>query len=457
VTQRSVEEARQRQSAGGRVPPHNLDAEESLLGAMMLSQAALSEGLEIVGADDFYKPAHAHVFGAMAKLYGANEPVDALTITAELRRVDLLDAIGGTDKLLDFQQRTPAISNAAAYARIIKDHALLRRMIGVAGEIADIGYDLPDDVATTLDRAEALLFEVANTTRRRAAASRISDLLGGWLDDMEHRFANDLDFSGTPTGWFDLDHLLLGLQGGQLITLAGRPGMGKSQWAGSLAMNVAAEGRPALFFSLEMSRHELMGRFMAAAAKVDLTRIRSGRTVENDWPRISNAAGRLADMPMFLVDDAMATLLSIRGEARRTLASQGSLGVVIVDYVQLINAASRAENRQVEVAEMTRGLKRMALELDVPVVALAQLNRNLEYRKDKRPQLADLRESGAIENDSDVVLMLYRDEYYDPDSDDNGVAEVIVAKQRNGPLGTVRLGYLPMYGIFANLAHGGGL
>jgi replicative DNA helicase len=439
----------------GRVPPHNLQAEESLLGAMLLTPEAAVAGLEAATADAFYKPTYGHVFAAMARVYGRSEPVDVTTVADELSRDGLLEAVGGQVGLASLQAAAGTTTNVARYAKIVTEHNTLRRLIGIAGEIAELGYDMPDDVAATLDAAEGLLFGLANFERRRRAAT-LREGLSSWLDALEQRFESG-ELAGVPTGWLDLDELLLGLHGGQLVTVGARPSMGKSALLGNLTASAALAGRPTLFVSLEMTQHELVGRFVTAEAQVDAQRIRRGGLLDSDWARINNSLGRLADLPVHILDDPGATVLTIRSEARR-LASAGGLGLIVVDYTQLLDPAKqgRSENRQVEVAENTRGLKKMALDLAVPVVAAAQLSRSCEMRADKRPTLADLRETGELEQSSDVVLFLYRDDYYRPDSTDKGIAEVIVAKQRNGPRGTVKLAWLEQYGRFANIARAAG-
>lgn len=439
-----------------RIPPHNLQAEESLLGAMLLTQEAAAAGLEGTTADAFYKPTHGHVFAAAARLYGRGEPVDVTTVADELARDGLLDGVGGMVGLASLQASAGSTSNVGRYARIVTEHRTLRRLIEVADEIRDLGYDMPDDVAAALDTAEGLLFGLANFERRRRAAT-LHEGLSGWLDALEARFESG-ELGGVPSGWPDLDDVLLGLHGGQLVTVGARPSMGKSALLGNLAASAALAGHPTLFVSLEMTQHELIGRFVSAEAQVDQQRIRRGKLLEADWARINNSLGRLAPLPVHILDDPGATVLTIRSEARR-LAASGGLGLIIVDYTQLLDSSTpgRHENRQVEVAENTRALKKMALDLAVPVVAAAQLSRSCEMRADKRPTLADLRETGELEQSSDVVLFLYRDDYYRADSPDRGTAELIIAKQRNGPRGTVRLAWLEQYGRFANMARAVGM
>jgi replicative DNA helicase len=440
------------QVVGGRVPPHNLEAEESLIGAMLLSRDAIAAGLERCGTDDFYKPAHAHIYDAIVSLYAKGQPVDPVTVADELRRTGLLEAVGDPSLLMSLQLNTPSTANAAHYARIVEEHALLRRLVSVAGEIAELGYSVPEDVTTVVDRAESMVFEVA---QRRVvdSTSSLRDLLAEALDHLEQVVESPGTVTGVPTGYADLDSQLAGLQKSNLVVVGARPAMGKTSFALGLIAHAAVHARvPVLLFSLEMSHLELTQRMLCSEAAVDASRMRTGHLYESDWPKISSAIGRLGEAPIFIDDNPRVTVMDIRAKARR-LKSREGLGLVVIDYLQLMTGHSgRAENRQVEVSEISRGLKVLARELEVPVVALSQLSRNLEMRQDKRPVLADLRESGSIEQDSDVVIFIYRDEVYNPDSPDRGTAEVIVAKHRNGPTGMSQLAFLPHYTRFGNVA-----
>jgi replicative DNA helicase len=446
-----------RRRASGRVPPHNLEAEESLLGAMLLSRDAITAAVEAhVETADFYKPAHGHIYEAIQSLHGQGEPADPVTVAEELRRAELLDNIGGRQALLQIQANTPASANAGHYARIVNELALLRRLIGVAGDIAEMGYDEHDDVTETLDRAEALVFEVAE---RRVSDSMVGirDSLQDTLDELEARYGDDSELIGMPTGYDEIDKKLHGLQRSNLVILAARPGMGKTSLALGLAKNVATEtGKPVVFFSMEMGALELTKRLLAMEAGVDATKLWTANLSEADWGKISHAVGRLAEAQLHIDDNPHCTVMEMRAKARRLRARHGDLGLVIVDYIQLMTPSSstrRAENRQVEVSEISRGLKILARELECPVIALSQLNRQLEYRQDKRPMLADLRESGGLEQDADVVAFIYRDEVYNPESDDRALAEIIIAKHRNGPTGTARLVFRPERAEFVNMAH----
>ena len=437
-----------------RVPPHNLEAEESLLGAMLLSRDAIADAIEIVTAENFYRPAHAHIFEAIMSLYSAGEPADPVTVGDELARAELLDHIGGLAALTTLQATTPATSNAGTYARIIQEHATLRRLIGVAGEIAEIGYGRPDDVIKAVDEAESMMYQVA---QGRVADSLVDmrSLLDLNLDRLEQLYERGERITGTPSGYADLDDLLSGLQPNSLVIVGARPAMGKTSFALGMAANAAIEsGRPVLVFSLEMSQLELSQRMLCAESRVDSKNMRDGKLSESDWKKISNGVGRLAEAPIWIDDNPNLTIMEIRAKARRLKSRVGDLGMVVIDYLQLMTGRSSAENRQVEVSEISRGLKILARELETPVVGLSQLSRNLEMRQDKRPMLADLRESGSIEQDADVVMFIYRDEVYNPETSDIGTAEIIVAKHRNGPTGVVRLAFLPHYTRFANMARG---
>jgi replicative DNA helicase len=444
-----------RPAVSARVPPNNIAAEESLLGAMLLSKDAIAAATEVgVTGDDFYKPAHGHIFDAVCGLYSRGEPVDPVTVAEVLRRRELLDAIGGTAVLVTLQASTPATTSAARYAKIVEEHALLRRLIGVAGEIAESAYGVPDDVEDALDRAESLVYQVAQH-RVTDSMARIGSLLDENLNRLEALYERGEAITGIPTGYTDLDEILAGLQPSNLVVVGARPAMGKTSFGLGMATHAAVEAnQPVLVFSLEMSQLELSQRILCAEARVDSAKVRTGKLSQADWAKIAHAAGRLADAPIYIDDNANVTVMDIRAKARRLRSQLGNLGMVVIDYIQLMSGRSGAESRQVEVSEISRNLKILAREIETPVVALAQLNRQLEQRADKRPMLSDLRESGSLEQDADIVLFLYRDEVYNPDSQDRGTAEVAVAKHRNGPVGKVRLAWLDHYTKFANMARG---
>ncbi|MEM9711614.1 MAG: replicative DNA helicase [Actinomycetota bacterium] len=442
----------------GRVPPHNLEAEESLLGAMLLSPSAVATSLERLSSADFYKPTHAHVFDAMQALYLAGSPLDPVTVADELGRLGTLDQVGGVESLLRLQQLTPATSNAGRYAGIIEEHALLRRLIAVSGEIAEMGYGMPEDVTKALDEAESMVFSVAER-RVRDTIAPLQELLLSNLDRLEQLYDKGDAITGVPSGYRDLDELLSGLQPNALVVVGARPAMGKTAFGLGMASHAAMHADKAvLYCSLEMGHLELTQRLLASEARVDSSRLRNGRLGAEDWPKITKAVGKLGDAKLWIDDDPALTVMAIRAKARRLKSRVGNLGLVIVDYLQLMSGSGSrsAESRQVEVSEISRGLKILARELECPVVALSQLSRALEQRSgdNKRPMLSDLRESGSIEQDADVVMFLYRDEVYNPESPDAGMAEVIVAKHRNGPTDTVKLAWLQNYTLFKDMATG---
>ena len=377
----ALDDVRRSRAAGARVPPHDLAAEASLLGAMLLSANAIGAAAEVrLTAADFYKPAHGHIFDAIEALYHRGEPADPVTVADDLRRDGLLEAIGGPATLISLQTGTPAISNAGRYARIVEEHALLRRLIGVAAEVAELGYSMPDDVAAAVDRAETLVFDV-NQRRIADDLMPVRDLLTAALDKLEALYERGEAVTGVPTGYNDLDHRLAGLQPNNLIVVGARPGMGKTSLAlGMLAHAAMEAGVPSLLFSLEMGRDEITQRLLCSEARVDASKLRTGNFDDRDWGRSPRAVGRLAEAPIFIDDNPNITVMDIRAKARRLKAREG-LGLIIIDYLQLMSGRQRAESRQVEVSEMSRSLKILARELQTPVVALSQLSRQLESRQ----------------------------------------------------------------------------
>ncbi len=436
---------------GGRRPPHDLHAEASLLGAMLLSRDAVAVASEWLTTSDFYKPAHGHIFDAITTLSASGEPVDVVTVSSALEQVGILADIGGRNVLLGLVADVPATTSAVRYARDIADCAALRRLIAVAGELAEMGYDGRHDVRQALDRAEARVFELTQRNVTDSAAF-IGSLLDPALDRLEQLYEKGDAITGLASGFVDLDDLTSGLQPGALYVLGARPAMGKTSLALNIATSVALRKVPTLVFSLEMGQMELSMRILCSEAQVDSKRLRNGQLVEKDWERIAHASGRLANIPLCIDDNPDLTIMELRAKARRFKARVNDLGLIVVDYLQLMTGRSSAENRQVEVAEISRGLKILARELQCPVIALSQLSRGLEGRGDKRPVLSDLRESGSLEQDSDVVMFAYRDEVYNAESPDRGTAELIIAKHRNGPTGSVRLAFLGQYTKFTNLA-----
>jgi replicative DNA helicase len=399
-------ESARRRGPGGRVPPHNLEAEESLLGAMMLSREAITAAVEAtLEAGDFYKPAHSAIYDAVFALHSRGEPVDPVTVAEELRRTSQLDQLGGRQMLMRIQAATPASANAAHYAQIVAELSMLRRLIETAGDIQEMAYSGDDAVDETLDRAEAAIFEVAEK-RVTDSLVQLYPALEQTMDQLEALYDRQSDIVGTATGYHDLDAILLGLQPSTLAIVAARPGQGKTSFALGLAQHVAIHGRkPVMFFSMEMGYLELTKRLLAAEARVPSRKLQTGRLGEQEWPRVNQAVGRLAEAPFFIDDNPHCTVMEMRAKARRIKARYGDLGLIVVDYLQLMTSHNkRVESRQVEVSELSRGLKILARELEAPVVCLSQLNRQLEYRQDKRPMLADLRESGCLTADTRVTL-----------------------------------------------------
>jgi replicative DNA helicase len=438
--------------AGDRIPPHDLIAEASLLGAMLLTKDALAAGAETCSPTDFYKLAHARVFEAILALDQRGEPADPTTVGDELRRRGELEAIGGIATLVSLQANTPSTANAERYGRIVRDHALMRALISVSGELSDLGFSRPPDVGVALDEAEAKLFTVAQREVTDSLATA-PELVHGFLDDLEAVMESPSDLLGLPTGLHDLDRLLLGLQPSTLNILAARPAMGKTALALGIAAHVVAAARkPVLFFSLEISQRELTQRLVATKARVDGQRLRTGHLSDAELTAVYAATDAISRWPLVVDHHPYSNVMEMRAKARRLRARQGELGLIVVDYLQLMHTAAKAERRDLELAEISRGLKLLARDLDVPVLALSQLSRNVEQRGDKRPVLADLRESGAIEADADVVVFLYRDEVYYPESADHSTAELIIGKHRSGPIGTARVAFIHGQASFANLA-----
>ena len=419
---------------------------------MLLSRDAVYAATEKLTVDAFYTPAHGHIFEAILNIVDQQEPVDPVTVSDELRRMNVLDQIGGPATLLTLQTACPSTSNAASYADIVERCYQLRRLIGVASEIADLGYTTPNEAPVVLDRAETMIYDVARANAKSADFD-MAEALSAALDDLERNQNRHGIITGTPSGFPELDEILGGFQPGTMTIIAARPSQGKSALALSLAHHAAIERQmPVLLFSLEMSNSELIQRLMSMDARVNSQRMRFGEMRDDDWQRIVQSVAHMKDAPIILDDSTDVTIGEIRGKARRAAQRFGGLSMVVVDYVQLMTGRQGAENRQLEVAEISRGLKLLSKEVNCPVVALAQLNRGVEQRMDKRPMLSDLRDSGSLEQDSDVVMFIYRDELYNPESPDRGTAEILIAKHRAGPIGMVRLAYLSHYTRFASMA-----
>ncbi|MDI6716423.1 MAG: replicative DNA helicase [Actinomycetota bacterium] len=437
-----------------KVLPHNIEAEQSLLGSMLISQDAISEILEILSADSFYTEAHRRIFETIVELYAKGEPADPIMLAEALSARGYLEQCGGKPYIHTLVSSVPSAANAKYYARIIERNATLRALIKVSTEIAALGYEAPEDVEELIDRAESLIFAIAHK-RLSEKFVHIKDLLKEGFEMVENLYEKKEQVTGIPTGFIDLDNILAGFHPGDLIIIAARPAMGKTALALNIATNIGLKNIPVAIFSLEMSRQQLAQRMMCSEARIDSHKLRTGHLGDEDWSKLSRAVGRLAEAPVFIDDTPSIGILEVRAKARRLFAKH-SPGIIIVDYLQLMQPHRRIENRQQEIAEISRGLKILAKELEVPVVALSQLSRAVEHRSDKRPQLSDLRESGSIEQDSDVVMFIHRNIYGHPDDIDSieerGLCEVIIAKHRNGPIGVVKLAFLEHFTKFVDLA-----
>jgi replicative DNA helicase len=420
------------------VPPQNLEAEESVLGAMLLSPGAIGAVSEILDASDFYRDSHAIIYRTALALYAKGEPVDAITLVDALEERGELDAIGGRVRVHELAALVPATANAAHYARIVRETATLRGLIRVGGEIARLGWERPGETQDLVDRAEQVMFELS----QQESFERITAL-----------YEAGAEITGVPSGYRDLDRVTSGFQPGNLIIIAARPSMGKSALALCMAANLGVRHEtPVALFTLEMSKAEVTQRLLCSEAKVESQRLRSGRLAADDWPRLVAAGDKLMKSPIYVDDTGSITMMELRSKARRLKSKEPNLGLIVVDYLQLMTSGGSTESRVQEVSQISRQLKVLARDLEIPIIALSQLSRAVEQRHDKRPILSDLRESGSIEQDADIVAFVYRDDYYNEDSDQQGLAELIVAKHRNGPTDAVKLSFLKRYAKFADLA-----
>ncbi|MEJ5300581.1 MAG: replicative DNA helicase [Thermodesulforhabdaceae bacterium] len=433
------------------IPPHSKEAEQSLLGGLLQDQDAVPGVLEILKGDDFFIPSHRKIFKAITELFGENQPIDLVTVAERLRTKGELESIGGATYLAQLTERVFSAEHAVTYAKIIADKAILRRLIETSGKIAGWCYENPESVDEVLDRAESSIFSLSEA-RIQSSYFPIESIVKENLLRIEALKNRQEIVTGVPSHFTDLDRLTAGFQKGDLIIIAGRPGMGKTAFALNIARNVAVESEiPVAFFSLEMSKEQIGMRLMCMEARVDSQKVRTGFISQEECARLM-ATGQVFMRTSLFVDDQPAiTPLELRAKARRIMAERG-LGIIIVDYLQLMRINERLERREQEISEISRSLKALAKELNIPVIALSQLNRKVEERHDKRPQLSDLRESGAIEQDADVIIFLYRDEVYNKDTNDKGIVEVLVRKQRNGPTGELKLSFIGSYTKFENLA-----
>jgi replicative DNA helicase len=427
----------------GKIPPQNLDAEMSLLGAVLIDEETLSDISEHVKAHDFYDKRHGLIYDAMMRLYEKRKPVDLLTLTEELKKKNDIETIGGSAYLTELTNYVPTAAHAEAYAELVQQKAIRRRLIKASSQISEMGFDEETSTQELLERAEAELFSVSDQSLKQDLVS-IESILTDSFDRMEELHRNKGQLRGIRTGYRDLDNMTAGLQRSDLIILAARPAMGKTTLVTNLAYNVATIAKqPVLFFSLEMSKEQLVDRMLADASGVDAWNIRTGNLSDDDFSKLSDAMGEMAEAPIFIDDTPGVSVLEMRTKARRA-AHEQPLGLIIIDYLQLMQGSGRdGGNRVQEVSEISRGLKLLARELNVPVIALSQLSRSVESRNPQIPQLADLRESGSIEQDADIVMFIYREEYYNPDTDRKQITDLIISKHRNGPTGKIELFFHP--------------
>ncbi len=445
-----------------KLPPHSLEAEQSVLGGLLLDNEAVDKVGDLIVDADFYSDAHRLVYAHIVKLVADGKPADVVTVSESLASAQKLDYIGGLVYLGALVGNVPTAANIRHYAQIVRDRSILRQLAATAGDIADSAYNpLGRSAKEILDQAEAKVLHIAEQGDRGVQQfAEIGKLLAEVVERIETLYNRDdpSDVTGVPTGYTDLDRMTSGFQPGDLVIIAGRPSMGKTSLALNIGEHVALNTKmPVAVFSMEMGASQLALRMIGSVGRLDQHKLRTGRLAAEDWEKLSAALGRLSEAPILIDDTPALNAIEVRSRARRLAKTYGKLGLVIVDYLQLMQASTQGENRATEISEISRAMKSLAKELKVPVVALSQLNRSLEQRPNKRPVMSDLRESGAIEQDADVILFIYRDEVYNPDTQDKGVAEIIIGKQRNGPIGTVRLTFLGEYTRFENLAPSGNL
>lgn len=438
----------------GRIPPQNLEAEESILGGLLIDPESINKVVDLINTEDFYKDAHGKIYDAMIGLYEKNEPIDIVTVSSSIRDKGILDKIGGVTYLNTLVDLMPSAANITQYAKMVREKALLRNLINVATEIVEKGFDLDVNVDGYIDDAEKMIFRVSERKFRPSFYS-VKDIVMDNVKIIERLYEKKQTVTGVPTGFTELDKMTSGFQPSDLIVIAGRPSMGKTALSMNIAQYVATmrDGAvPVGIFSMEMSKEQLVTRLLSSESEVDHSKLRTGTLSSSEWPKLAQAAGKLSEALIFIDDSPSMNVLDLRARARR-LKKEHGLGLVIVDYLQLMKGrAAVTDKREQEIAEISRFLKSLAKELHIPVIAISQLNRMVEQREDKRPRLADLRESGAIEQDADVIIFIYRDEIYNKDKEGNkGLAEIVIGKQRNGPTGTVELAFLDKTATFKNL------
>lgn len=438
-----------------KVPPHSVDAERSVLGGLMLDSRAWDQVADKIRGEDFYRNEHRILYQAIGRLIEQSKPVDVLTVAETLREMHELEQIGGEVYLFELANNTPSAANIVAYADIVRERSVLRQLILAASDIAENAFNAQGrSIIELLDAAERSVFSISQQGARGSGPINIKEFLASTMDRIDTLFHSNNPITGVPTGYHEFDNMTSGLQPSDLVIVAGRPSMGKTTLAMNMAENIAIKTRkPVLIFSMEMPGDAIVMRMLSSLCRIDQLRIRTGKLQDEDWPRISSTVSMLSEAPLFIDDTPGLSPAEMRARARRLAKEHGQLGLIMVDYLQLMQVPGYNENRTAEISEISRSLKGLAKELKVPVLALSQLNRGLEQRADKRPVMSDLRESGAIEQDADLIAFIYRDEVYNENSPDKGSAEVIIAKQRNGPIGKVRLTFLGQYTRFENFIH----
>jgi len=434
----------------GRIPPHNIEAEQSVLGSMLLDREVIPTTLEILKSEDFYREDHKEIFESILDLFDRGEPIDLITVSEQLKSRGTLENVGGLEYLSNISAAVPTTANARYYARIVEEKSILRKLIKASSDIVNMGYEAAEEVSYVLDRAEKSIFDILQK-RNVSGFSVVKDVLVETFNRLEELYNNKGHVTGIPTGFADLDYKTSGLQNSDLVLIAARPAMGKTSFVLNIAQYAAVHGGiPVAVFSLEMSKEQLVNRLLCSEAMVDSHKMRTGKLDDDDWQKIARALGPLSEAPIYIDDTSGISVMEIRAKCRR-LKLEKNLGLVIIDYLQLMQGRGKNESRQQEISEISRSLKILAKEINVPVLTLSQLSRAPESRTDHRPILSDLRESGAIEQDADIVMFLYRDDYYNPDTEKKNISEVIIAKHRNGSTGTIELAWLGQYTKFANL------
>ena len=438
----------------GRIPPQNIEAEQSVIGAMLLDKDAIPVVTEFLKGKHFYRQDHKEIFEGIMELFDEAKPIDIITVSERLAKKGTLDSVGGMEYISYLSNVVPSSENAKHYAKIVEEKSIRRELIKVSSSILNLGYESSDEIGPLLERAEKGIFGVSQSMATMGLIP-IKDVLVETFDKLEDLYNNRGDISGIPTGFIDLDYKLSGLQNSDLILIAARPAMGKTSFALNIAQNIAIKKNvPVAIFSLEMSKEQLVNRMLCCEAMVDAQKMKTGKLEDGDWEKIASVLGTLSDAPIYIDDTPGTSILEIGAKCRR-LKLEKNLGVVVIDYLQLMQGRGKSENRQQEISEISRSLKVLAKELNVPVITLSQLSRAAEQRQDHRPMLSDLRESGAIEQDADIVMFLYREDYYNEATERKNISEVIIAKHRNGSTGTIELAWLSQYTKFGNLNKGG--